>query len=318
MEKVLETCRFVVENSSAVHINTDKINLLVGGLLEVEMPSWLHNSPIEFSSLSDVDFLNFLLVLHSVSFCYWGDTKWTVEYKGGSYHGAWGMVAAIMRAIDEGKPILDSRYRATISNIEYAEILRGNITIPLLTERLIITKEVASALLSISDGNFISLIRQTGKDAVQLLDSLINLCPSFRDSSQYRGELIYFYKRAQLLIEDASQYFKDHGGDDLTNINALTACADYKLPQVLERFGVLSYTQPLKEKIVRKISIPHDSIEEIEIRASTIWAVELIRQVLEKRGVHIPSHVISNYVWLLGKDRDVNITPHHRTITTAY
>lgn len=318
MKKVLETTNFVVERSEAVHICADKIEALVGQLSDERMPPWLHDSPIDFSNLSDAEFLNFLLVLHSVSFCYWGNVKWTVEYRGSLYHGAWGMVAAIMRAIDEGRPILDSQYRAKISSDEYAEILRGNITIPLLTERWRITREVASALLSVSDGNFASLVQQAHKDAAHLLDLLIDLFPSFEDSSQYRGKTIYFYKRAQLLVEDTSQFFKDRGGNDLENINVLTACADYKLPQVLERLGVLSYTEPLKEKIVAKICIPHESLEEVEIRANTIWAIEMMRQSFEKRGKKVPSHVISNDIWLLGKDRNTNITPHHRTITTAY
>jgi hypothetical protein len=318
MIKVLETASLVVERSEVVHINTDKIETLVEQLSDERMPPWLHNSPIDFSHLSDTDFLNFLLVLHSVSFCYWGDVKWTVEYRGSLYHGAWGMVAAIMRAIDEGKPILDSQYRAKISSDEYAEILRGNITIPLLTERWKITREVAGALLSVSDGDFISLIRHTDKDALYLLDLLINLCPSFEDSSSYEGKTTYFYKRAQLLVEDTSQFLRDRGDNDLENINVLTACADYKLPQVLERLGILSYTEPLKEKIVAKICILHDSVEEIEIRANTIWAIEMMRQSFKKRGKDVPSRVISNYIWLLGKERSTNITPHHRTITTAY
>lgn len=318
MIKVLETTSFVVEKSESVHINIDRIDVLARQLLDERMPPWLHNSPIDFSHLSDTDFLNFLLILHSVSFCYWGEVKWTVEYRGSLYHGAWGMVAAIMRAIDEGKPILDSRYRANISSDEYAEILRGNIPIPLLTERWRITREVASALLSVSDGNFASLVQHVNKDAVYLLDLLIDLCPSFEDSSRYKGKMVYFYKRAQLLVEDTSQFFKDRSDNDLENINILTACADYKLSQVLERLGILSYRTSLKEKIAAKICIPHDSVEEVEIRANTIWAIEMMRQSFEKRGKDIPSRVISNYIWLLGKDRSTNITPHHRIITTAY
>jgi hypothetical protein len=228
------------------------------------------------------------------------------------------MIAAIMRAHEEGEPILDSRFRSEISHDDFANILRGNVVIPLLSERWEITKEVADALLHKSNGRFTDLIHLANNDAFMLLKSLVDMCPSFDDSSLYKGKRIYFHKRAQLLIEDASQFLKTRNENDLTNVDLLTGCGDYKLPQVLERIGILSYEQTLSEKIIRKTILPHNGEEEIEIRANTVWAIELIREELAKRGRHILSRAISNYVWLLGGNRVVNITPHHRTVTTCY
>lgn len=318
MVDILGTAQFVTGKSRKVHINTNKIT----GSIEIfsgnAMSHWLHDSPIDFSKLNEREFLNFLFFLHSVSFCYWSDTKWTVEYRGSSYHGAWGMIAAIMRAIDEGKPILDSEYLSKINLEDYSEILRGNVDIPLIKERWQITREVANALLADFDGNFANLINYANGDALTLLGLIIKLCPSFEDSSQYGGKTIYFYKRAQLLVGDTSQHFMDRGGNNFNNIDQLTASADYKLPQVLQRIGILSYSNDLQEKILSKICVPHNSPEEVEIRANTIMAIEMIKQELKIHGKNISSETISNHVWLMGKDRNINILPHHRTITTAY
>lgn len=318
MVDILETTQFVMGKSKAVHINTSKIPEFVKSLSDKTMPHWLHDSPISFSHLNDKEFLNFLLVLHSVSFCYWGDTKWTVEHRGVSYHGAWGMIATLMRAIDEGKPILDSEYLSKINLDDYSEILRGNVDIPLIKERWKITREVANALLADFDGNFANLIDHADNDAPRLLKLIINLCPSFEDLSPYNGKIIYFYKRAQLLVGDTSQHFIDRGGNNFNNIDRLTASADYKLPQVLQRIGILSYSNDLQEKILSKTCITHNSPEEVEIRANTIMAIEMIKQELKIHGKNISSGTISNHVWLMGKDRSINILPHHRTITTAY
>ncbi len=41
------------------------------------------------------------------------------------------MVAIILRTVNEGKPILDAKYRAAMSKEEYRQIMRGNVEIPL-------------------------------------------------------------------------------------------------------------------------------------------------------------------------------------------
>lgn len=318
MEKIFETSRYVAEESKIVCINIDKISEFATSFADDKMPHWLHNSHIDFSHLSEKDYLNFLFILHSVSFCYWGDPKWTVEYKDNSYHGAWGMVAAIMRAIDDGRPILSSEYRVEISHNEYSETLRGNVDIPLFEERLEITKEVSRSLLDNFDGDFSRLVYSAQNDALRLFDLIVGQFPSFEDFSSYNGKTIYFYKRAQLLIQDVSQYFEDKNGDGFANIDILTACADYKIPQVLQRLEILSYSDVLKKKILAKECIKHSSPEEVEIRANTIVAIEMIKQELKKHGKNLSSGTISNYVWLLGRDRNINLVPHHQTITTAY
>lgn len=318
MSKVLETTKFVTEKSKYVKINQDGIAEFAKTFQHGNISHWLSSSPLNFSHLSGGEKLNFLLVFNSTSFNYWGDPKWTIEYKGEKYDGSWGMVAVILRAIDNGKPILDAKYRSNISKQEYQELLYGNVEIPLFEERWKITREVASFLLEKHGGNFIQFVEGAKGDATKLLERILQSLPSFDDTSIFYGRKIYFYKRAQLLISDIYQLFGGEGYGNFTNVDKLTACADYKLPQSLRTLGLISYTKDLAEKVDNKISIPKDGQEEIEIRANTIWTVEFIRQELTKLGKYIMPISINDHLWLMGQNKKLHEKPYHRTLTAAY
>lgn len=318
MNKVLETTRYALEKSKYVKINRDNIVEFVKSFNHGNTPHWLSSSPLNFSHLSENEKLNFLLVFNSTSFCYWGDPKWTIEYKGEKYDGSWGMVAAILRALENGKPILDTKYRAKISKEEYKEILDGNFEIPLFEERWKITREVASHLLKKHDGNFVQFVNQVNGDAMKLLGLIIQFFPSFDDTSIFYGKKIHFYKRAQLLISDMYQLFDGKGYGNLANIDQLTACADYKLPQSLRTLDIISYTKSLAEKVDNKVLLIHGEQEEVDIRTNTIWAVEFIRQELEKIGKRVMPISINDHLWLMGQDKSKHEKPYHRTLTTAY
>src|SRR3990167_10893845 len=106
---------------------------------------------------------------------------------------------------------------------------------------------------------------------------------------------VYFYKRAQLLIADIVQAFNGHEFGRLKNIDELTACADYKLPFVLRRLGIYTYSDYLANKIDNQEPIKKDIEEEIELRANTLWAVELIKQKIKMKIAHADSIYINDH-----------------------
>lgn len=318
MNKILETTKFVVDNSASVTINRENIAKFSKTFHHDNPRHWLNASPINYLHLNDEDMLTFLLVFDSTSFCYWGDPKWTVEYNGKKLDGSWAMIAAIMRAINEGKPILDAIYRANISKEEYKKILRGNVEIPLLEDRRRITKDIASLLLQQYGGDFGKMVKSAENDASKLLEIITSQFASFRDAATYKGKTIYFCKKVQLLIEDISQIFSRKEYGELKGHDEFTACADYKLPQSLRKLGILSYAKELEEKIDHLIQIPKGSPEEVEIRANTIWAVEFIKEELRKAGKKISSMNIGDHLWLMGQNKSPDDKPYHHTLTTAY
>ena len=228
------------------------------------------------------------------------------------------MITTILHAVEEGTPILDARHRAQMTRDDYAHMLRGNVEIPLLDERYAITREIATALVEKHDGDFGRFVQSANGDGAALLRLIISSFPSFSDTATYEGNEVFFYKRAQLLVEDIYQTFKGAGYGKLDNLEHFTACADYKLPQSLRKLGIMSYAPALAKKIDGLIELPHGGPEEIEIRECTIWAVELIKGELAKVGKTVSSVGINDHLWLMGQTKSPDDKPYHRTRTTAY
>ncbi|MGD8370496.1 MAG: queuosine salvage family protein, partial [Syntrophobacterales bacterium] len=97
-----------------------------------------------------------------------------------------------------------------------------------------------------------------------------------------------------------------------------TAFADYKLPQVLRHLEIIRYESKLAAQIQRLARILPGSAEEVEIRAATIWAVELLRQELERRGQKVNSAQLDSWLWHLGQNDLYRSLPYHRTRTIFY
>jgi hypothetical protein len=51
--------------------------------------------------------LSFIFTMDLLNYCFWSEKpenqQWTVEYRGRKWSGYWGMVAALQRALDEGR-----------------------------------------------------------------------------------------------------------------------------------------------------------------------------------------------------------------------
>lgn len=318
MNQILESCEFVVKNSKHVKINLKEIEDFCNYFNHEHINHWLNESPFDIKALNPRDRLHFLLVFKSISFSYWGDPKWKIQYHSKEIDGAYGMIGALGRAIENKFPILDAKYLSTISITDLNKILEGNVQIPLLEKRLKILHEVGTILLKKFDGDFTNLVKLAKSDSKKLLELIVENFPSFEDVSRYKGKKIYFYKRAQLLISDIHQAFSGHDFGKMKNISELTACADYKLPLVLRRLGIFEYSETLAQKINNQIILEKDSEEEVELRANTIWAVELIKQKVKNKIAHANSIHINDHLWILGQKKLKNDKPYHLTRTTAY
>ncbi|HDQ70737.1 MAG TPA: hypothetical protein ENN19_01425 [Chloroflexi bacterium] len=259
-----------------------------------------------------------ILLFNTINFSYWGDPKWTIDFHGRPLDGAWGMLGALARAREEGFPIFGGRYLAEISAAGMRHILRGNVEIPMFEARLDIWREVGRGLLEHFDGDFIRLIKAAGNDALALVDLLVTHFPSFDDTAALDEHTIVFYKRAQLATAMLYEAFGGTGLGNLVRAERLTVFADYKLPQVLRRLGILRYHPHLAAHIDRREPLAAGSREEIEIRAATIWAAELMRQDLASRAPEITALHIDYWLWQEGQAKGPTIKPYHRTRTIDY
>ncbi len=303
MNKILESTKFVVDNSAFVKINKERMAEFSISFEHGRTNHWLSQSPFDFSNLNHDEELSFTFVFNALSFCYWGEPKWKVEHDGKTYDGAWAMVVALRRGIKEGFPLIDFEYCSKISRNDFSKILQRDIEIPLFEERLNILHEIGSVMTKNYQGNLMTFLGKANGNALKLLEMIVSEFPSFYDSSDYKGKEIIFQKRAQLLVSDICQTFKKQGLAS-KSVDQLTACADYKLPQIMRRFGIME--------------LPHDSEEEVEIRANTIWAVEFMKEEIKKRNPEITSMGIDDHLWLASQEKFADEKPYHRTRTTAY
>lgn len=57
---------------------------------------------------------------------------------------------------------------------------------------------------------------------------------------------------------------------------------DYRIPQMLHQLGCLYYSPPLDSLIRRRQLIPSGNKRELEMRGTSIWCVEIIRQEIQR------------------------------------
>jgi hypothetical protein len=156
------------------------------------------------------------------------------------------------------------------------------------------------------------------RDAVELTNLFIKFFSSFNDYATFEGEKVEFHKRAQLNTDMINYRLAKHSEIELSNLDKLTAFADYKVPQMLRKFGIIEYVPELAERIDSYEEIEAGSREEIEIRAATIWAIEEMKEVLSSRFPQITARQLDDHLWSLGQIKSPDDKPYHRTKTISY
>ena len=177
---------------------------------------------------------------------------------------------------------------------------------------------------------------------------------------------MFFYKRAQILVADVWAAYgrrappapgaAPHPADVFAfgDVGALTMFADYRVPQLLRAWPgaggsdgggsdggsdgacVLRYSAALARKVDAGALLPAGCAEEIEIRAATVQAVELLRDEVDAlrraraakagggggadggggRGVLVVE--LDWWLWQVGEKLRGSLAPHHRTLTSYY
>ncbi len=316
LEKVKQSTKYVVENSKEVKINQKNLKR-IARIIKTKKPPKPDKEL--FSGIPENELVQFLFVLDSLNFCFWpekGKKKWKVFYKKKYFSGFFAFALALKKAFFK-YPILDSNYLQSISLSDLKNIFKGQGEIPLLKERQKIIQQNARILNIKYKGRAEHILEKSNRDVEKFIETLIKDFPSFQDTAFYKGKKIYFLKRAQILAADIYEVLKEKGLKSFKNQDKLTCFADYRIPQILNNFGVLEYSKKLTEKIKNKKLIPKFSKEEIEIRANCIWAVEYIKEELKQARKSFCSYEIDEILWGMSKKLKLKI-PHHRTKTIYY
>jgi hypothetical protein len=272
---------------------------------------------------------NYLLVLEALNFCFWDDPpRWRVNAGSAAHDGYWALAAALYRALrEDATPLCDARWMADVTEPALAHLLRGEgRPIPLLAARAANVREAGTRLLAAWDGQFANVIAAAQGDAVALALRIAAEFPSFRDEADWRdprtgGTIrVRFLKRAQICVADLARLLPGEPLGVLAHLDLLTAFADYKVPQVLRKLGILVYGERLTAQVDAQVELPAGSAEEVEIRAATVWACEWIARAWSGRlggGAPVTAGDVDYRLWLLGQDK-AGLRPYHRTRTTFY
>jgi hypothetical protein len=318
---VLPSCLEVVEQSRYVHIDITAIsNLLENNAALTISPLPFGPAPYHFFDATATT-AEWLFLLNTINHCFWpdeGSPPWTVDYQNETLSGYWALAASLTRAMEEGSPIHRATTLAKLDSETLTHIFRGGGKIPLLEERLRNLRQAGQVLLDRFQGNFIHLLEEAGGSATKLVALLAEEFPSYNDTADYGGKKVYFYKRAQLLVHDLRCTFSGQSWGTFIELENLTAFADYKIPQVLRHLSILHYEPKLAALIQNLVHIPAGSPEEVEIRAATVWAVELLRQKLADQGFIVHSPQLDSWLWYLGQEDTYRAMPYHRTRTIFY
>jgi hypothetical protein len=273
-------------------------------------------------------FLNYLLVLEALNFCFWDrEPRWRVAYGEGKHDGYWALAAALHRALrEDAAPLWDARFLANLDEARLADLLRGEGQAPpLLAERAGHLREVGTALLARWGGEFAHLVAAAEGEAGALVRLIVQELPSFRDEVPYGGQPVRFWKRAQICVADLARMLpgdgpRAHPLGRWRGLEQLTAFADYKLPQVLRAQGVVEFAPELAARVDRQEELAAGSEEEVEIRAATVWACEQIARELSAApgaGRPVTAAEVDARLWMAGQT-PTGLKPYHRTRTVYY
>ncbi len=318
MNPILSEVKYVVENSEHVKINVDAIKTVVDGFSPEDKVPWTDILPFKPQNLTKKERIAFNFVFNAINFSYWGNPKWTIKYQDKELDGSWAMIGSIHRAIEEGYDILNPKYLINISEENFDHIFRGNVKVPLFNERLEILRKLGKIICSDFNDDFENVLIESNYESEKLLNIITSKFDFFNDYSLYKNKKVHFHKRAQLLIGDIYELLLEFKQESIKNINFLTAFADYKIPQILRKLNVLEYSKELENLIGNKIEMESGNPMEVEIRANMIWAIELIKEEINKKYPEINSMNIDHYLWILSQDKKKDDKPYHLTRTINY
>jgi hypothetical protein len=320
MFEVLESAKRISEASGLVRIDRQALVTLARDWVSkgVKIPVW---DNVHHYIGGGADTVSYLLVLDSLNFCFWPAHKkarWEIQYGPESLSGYLALAASLKRAMESGVPITRADYLAGISSETLKNIFGGRGDLQLMESRLGILRELGRVLKKTYEGEACGLVEAAEGSAVELVRLLAMQLESFRDVAEYRGQEVFFYKRAQIFVADLHGTFKGKEWGTFKDMDQLTAFADYKLPQVLRHLGVLYYEKDLAGKVDAGTLFEPGAIEEVEIRANTVWAIEELRKEMGHRGQDLSAFEIDGILWNMGQQDRYRAKPYHKVRTIYY
>jgi len=256
--------------------------------------------------------LDYLVVVDAINFCFWHPDP-AKKWRFGKWSGSVGLAYAFKKYFEEEKVSL-----ADFQNFQeekFLEIIGREGELLMVKERIEVLRSVARGIL-IRFGSSFNLLKRA-YSIRELVMMIANVSPYFYD--YYPRWNVYFFKKAQLLARDIDYIINRFDySRKLDGIEQLSALADYKLPQLLSKLGILVYPPDLAKKNFNRAVIEYGSKEEASIRAAAVLAVEMIKEMMNTvLKYNVSSVEIDRMLWWKSKNIGPD-WPHHLTYTYYY
>ncbi len=270
-----------------------------------------HQYPDESMLENNLDALQFYFVLTAQEFCIWrrstdGQVEaWEITVGGRRYVGARGIAAAHIRALRQGKDILDSAYlrSMTLADVEnfYRDERDGKVTLQMLPQRLAKFKELGWVLADRYGGHVANLLRRAEgylfrEDNEGFVQQLLLRFPiAYFDWPFCKLVLLcakFFSTRRLETIPTTVEY---RVLTEIRDPENMEIAADYYIPLFFIRVGIFRISEELSRRLRGQQLIERDSRMEQEYRACTIAAG---RALAEEAGLPIPT--IDTECWKTG------------------
>lgn len=324
VEQVRATCSAVVEGTCAlasahVKISDEAILTLARSLASEDLQEfrngvdwdacgWHYSAD---AKLCGPKTCQYIFVMDSLNFCFWPTEG--LEYDA--------LASRLRDVLIENPAAFNAEALMNIDAVTLSSWFPEH-QLPQLEERLRRLRELGEALQNDFDGLAANIVREANHSAVRLVTLVLRYLPGFRDTIVYKGRLIHFYKRAQILVGDLwAAYGRPTDPSHpyhFNDIDKLTMFADYRVPQILRAMNVLQYSETLAKTIDFYEEIAFGSDMETEIRACTVIAVERLQRILAEQGLNLLVLEVDWLLWQKGEAIKDTIKPHHRTLTIYY
>jgi len=314
--QVLSSVSKVIPQLSCLEIDIEKLHEVAINLSKEDFGINYEGNP----NIVPVEYIRKIMLINTLNFVF-TDFSTSVKYKIENLSDTDAMVYQIEKALLEGVPLTQGHYMRDMDLKEFKRIFTGNIEMPMADEKVEILNNVGDTLVTKYDGDWINFIDDGPKKLYDngegLVERLVRDFKRFDDHSILENEKVYFLKLAQLAFwgiqrELSKRYFHI---EDMEN---MTAFADYIIPVALESFGIVKYSSELKEKINSGILIDRDSIEEIEIRSTSIYVTAKLTELINNYKNEEEKIIIPQLDFKLWTDFHADERPHHLTKTIMY
>jgi len=246
----------------------------------------------------------FVLCLDAINF---GSGWWPTIRKRPGRSGYFTIAAGLTERFRERGPWTAAEL-SKISTAEIAAVLGQDPDHPLMPDFAATLRDVGAHVKDEHGGRFGAVIEAANGSAPALTDLLAGW-HAFADVSSYDGRAVPFFKRAQIAAADVARA----GLTELRDLDRLTAFADNLVPQVLRLDRVLQLDPGLEQRIEAGELLEHGSLEEVELRACSVHAVELLATTTLLSPAEIDA-----VLWNRGGAERYKSLPRPRSRNTAY